>query len=84
MPNIKSAKKKLRQDVKKAAQNDAYFNKTKKILKTITKNKDAKKSPAMIQEAYSLIDKAAKKNVIHKNKAARLKSRVSRLASATQ
>jgi small subunit ribosomal protein S20 len=69
MPNIKSAKKKLRQDKKRALRNVKYQNAVKKALKT------AKKADTV----YSLIDKAAKNKIIHKNKAARLKSRVGKL-----
>jgi small subunit ribosomal protein S20 len=42
-----------------------------KKLKSVTDKKEAAK---MLIEAFSMIDKLAKKNVIHKNKAANLKS----------
>ena len=42
-----------------------------KKLKSVTDKAEAKK---MLVEAFSMIDKLAKKNVIHKNKAANLKS----------
>ncbi len=73
MPNIKSAKKKLRQDIKREKQNMTYKKTLKKTVKNIgkMKNKD-------LTKAHSTIDKAAKKGIIHKNKAARLKSKVSR------
>lgn len=73
MPNIKSAKKKLRQDAKREKQNMTY----KKTLKKTVKNMGKMKSKDL-KKAFSTIDKAAKKGVIHKNKAARLKSRISR------
>jgi len=73
MPNIKSAKKKLRQDAKKAKRNMTY----KKTLAKTMKNMGKMKSKDL-SKAFSTIDKAAKKGVIHKNKAARLKSRISR------
>lgn len=79
MPNIKSAKKKMRQDVKKTAQNDVYKKSVKDITKTLSKTTAGKKAVEIVKKAYSLIDKAAKKNIIHKNKAARLKSKVSKL-----
>lgn len=75
MPVIKSAKKKLRQDKKR--------EKTNKILRTAFKDaiKDAQKSktPEKIIKAVRLVDKAAKKKLIHKNKAARIKSGLSKL-----
>lgn len=73
MPIIKSAKKKQRQDKKRQARNAGYIAKYKKATRA-----SAKKSVA---ESYKAIDKAAKKGVIHKNKAARLKSRVAKLSS---
>lgn len=79
MPNIKSAKKKMRQDVKRTVKNDTYRKSIKDITKTIGKTKAGKKAQEVVQKAYSIIDKAAKKNIIHKNKAARLKSKVSKL-----
>lgn len=74
MPIIKSAKKKVRQD------------KTRRIvnLKTIDKYKGAlslaRKKPTLanIKKAESLIDQAAKKKIIHKNKASRLISRLTK------
>lgn len=76
MPNIKSAKKKLRQDAKRTKSNMTY----KKTLVKTVKNMGKMKSKDL-KSAHSIIDKAAKKGVIHKNKAARLKSRISRSKS---
>jgi len=77
MPIIKSAKKKLRQDKKRTARNETYKKNYKEAVKAVLekKGKDVKKT---LKKAYSKIDKAAKKGIIHKNKAARLKSRVAR------
>ncbi len=73
MPIIKSAKKKLRQDKKRSELNNSYRNRFKKAVKEF----QAKPSVKALSEAFSLIDKAAKKNIIHKNKASRLKSGLS-------
>jgi len=78
MPNIKSAKKKLRKDTKRTAKNDAYRKKVKDTIKSISKM-STRTTKVTLQKAFSTIDRAAKKKVIHKNKAARLKSRVSKL-----
>jgi small subunit ribosomal protein S20 len=72
MPIIQSAKKKLRQDIKRTAQNSRTKRNLKETVKTAKKNPDTK----TISEAYSEIDTAVKKKVIHKNKAARLKSQL--------
>ena len=73
MPIIKSAIKKMKQDKKKTKRNDAHVAAFKGLFKKSNKA-DAKK-------AYSVIDKAAKKGVIHKNKAARLKAKFLRSKS---
>ena len=77
MPNIQSAIKKMRQDVKRTRHNTAY----KKTVKQTLKNMSTMKDKQEIAKAYAVIDKAAKKKIIHKNKAARLKSQISRITA---
>lgn len=74
MPIIKSAQKKLRQDIKRTAQNVTIKNAYKQAIKI------SKKSPtkANVSIAYGSLDRAVKKKVIHKNTASRLKSQVAR------
>ncbi len=83
MPIIKSAKKKLKQDKKRTAKNLTYKTKYKSAIKAAKKSVIAKgaKTASLVSKAVSLIDKAAKKGVMHKNKAARLKSRVTKSAN---
>lgn len=82
MPRIKSAKKKLRKDKKRTIANLVYKTGFKKIITSLKglKGKGSDKRQQGLTKAYSLIDKAAKKGIIHKNKAARLKSKAQRLA----
>lgn len=75
MPVIKSAKKKLRADRKREPINE----KIKSFIKKTLKKAETKPNPKTINEAFSIIDKGVKKNIIHKNKASRLKSKLSRL-----
>lgn len=77
MPVIKSAKKKLKQDKKRQVQN----KKLKDGLKVILKKVRLAPTEALIKTATSATDKAAKKNIIHKNKAAHIKSSLSKLLS---
>lgn len=72
MPLIKSAIKKLRQDKKRTLRNRGL----KKRYKELTKKALSETADKSVRAAVSAIDKAAKRHVIHKNKAARLKSRV--------
>ncbi|MCX6811901.1 MAG: 30S ribosomal protein S20 [Candidatus Berkelbacteria bacterium] len=81
MPIIKSAKKKVRVSKRNLAQNLKYKEAMKKAIAAYYKEKPAKggsasggKKEKKLSAAFSAIDKAAKINLIHKNKAARLKS----------
>ncbi len=77
MPIIKSAKKKQRADKTKEKRNNILRSLLKKALK------EAKKSPtpAHVAHATKILDKLAKNNIIHKNKAARIKSSLSKKIS---
>ncbi len=77
MPVTKSAKKKLRQDKKRTLENKKIKNLLRDAIKKARKNPSEKN----IIQATKLIDKAVKKYIIHKNKAARLKSSLSKLLS---
>ncbi|HUD44924.1 MAG TPA: 30S ribosomal protein S20 [Patescibacteria group bacterium] len=79
MPVLKHAKKKMRQDRKRTLQNKQIRVSYRALLKK-AKQKPTKET---ISQAFSSLDKAAKKNVIHKNKAARLKSSLSKLLPST-
>lgn len=75
MPVIKSAKKKLRQDKKRQLQNKGVKN----ALKAVIKAAKLTMTPEAISKAFQAADKATKLHIIHKNKAARLKSTLSKL-----
>lgn len=74
MPIIKSAIKKVRRDKTRTARN----KKREKSLKALLKKARLQKTPANLQAVFSALDKAAKVNLIHPNKSARLKSRLSK------
>lgn len=76
MANIKSAQKKARKDVRKSSANKVYIGKIDKIVNTARKVGYVAAS-AELKAAYSVIDKASKRNIISKQKAARLKSSIS-------
>ncbi|AKM83037.1 hypothetical protein A2422_03615 [Candidatus Woesebacteria bacterium RIFOXYC1_FULL_31_51] len=75
MPVTKTAKRALRGSSKKEKVNTLILSKLGKALRSAKKTKTKKN----IETAISLADKAAKKNTIHKNKAARIKSQLSKL-----
>lgn len=72
MPLTRSAIKKLRKDRKRESKNKAFETKMRDVIKKAGKNR----KPENLKTAVSLIDKAVKKNLIHKNKASHLKSRI--------
>ena len=81
MPNIRSAIKKARQDVRRTTANRVYRSRVhtlvRKVLDQIAaKNKEG--AAKAFLEAQSAIDKAAKRRIIHKNTAARKIARLSR------
>lgn len=77
MANIKSAKKKVRKDIKRTKSNDKQRQLIKKTIREVKKSKNV--TADLLKKAYSIIDKASREKIIHKNKAARLKARVSKL-----
>lgn len=79
MPVIKSAKKALKQSRYKKSLNDKIKKQLREAIKAFRANPTAEG----LKKAYSFIDRAAKKMVIHKNKAARLKSGASKLLPQT-
>lgn len=80
MPIIKNAKKALRQTQKRTRANQSQKMLLQTKLRAFKKGRNQKSLASL----YSLVDKLAKRGTIHRNKAAHLKSRLSRLlASAT-
>ncbi|MBI2326844.1 30S ribosomal protein S20 [Candidatus Curtissbacteria bacterium] len=75
MPVTKQAIKKVRQDRRKTV----YNLRVKKIYKATVSAFGKKPTIAGLSAVYRALDRAAKVNVIHKNKASRLKSRLSKL-----
>ena len=81
MANTPQARKRVRQAIKartrNAAQKSNFRSSIKKVLKSLAdKNKD--QSNANFKEAMSIMDKLVTKGLIHKNKAARHKSRLNK------
>jgi small subunit ribosomal protein S20 len=81
MANLKSSKKDIRRIEKKRARNQATRTALKTYVKKARKSAEAGDSALAAEalvRAQKALDKAAQKGVIHKNQAARRKSRVSR------
>ncbi len=82
MANHKSALKRIRSNDKKRLRN-RFQHKTARNairkLRSLTKKKEANKQ---FPEVVSLVDKLAKKNIIHANKAANIKSKLARFVAS--
>ena len=88
MPNTKGAKKRLRQNVVRRDRNRAVKTRMRHSLRKFREAVEAKnfdEAKELSRVTAQLLDKAAARGVIHRNNAARLKSRmVHRLVTATQ
>jgi small subunit ribosomal protein S20 len=74
MANIKSAEKRIRTTAKKTRRNRSVKSKLRGVIKSQRSGGSAEKLPGTIAE----IDRALAKGVIHRNTAARYKSRLSK------
>jgi len=79
LANIRSAKKRARQAVGRRARNTVQRSTYRTLIKNVVKAIDAKdkaKAEAAYKDMVPVIDRYATKGIIHKNKAARHKSRL--------
>jgi small subunit ribosomal protein S20 len=87
MPITKSAKKALRQSLRRRARNLQKMKKLKNLLKEVknlVSQKKVEEARKLLPQVYKLLDKAAKTGLIKKNTAARKKSRITKLISKFQ
>lgn len=78
MANHKSALKRVRSDQKKRDLNRYQHKTTRNAIRDIRKNENKKEVEERLPQVIAMIDKLAKKNIIHSNKASNLKSSLSR------
>lgn len=84
MPNTKSAIKAARQNIKRRVTNlkalEAIKKSAKQVRKLVTAGNKSEAGKAL-SAAFASLDKAAKKNIIHRNNASRHKSRLSAMVA---
>jgi small subunit ribosomal protein S20 len=78
MANIKSAKKRIRSNEAKRLRNRYQAKTTRTFIKRLRTAETKKDAEELLPQVTSMVDKLAKNNVIHKNKAANLKSQLMR------
>ena len=74
MAHHKSAKKRIRQTAKRRLENRYFGKTTRNAIRKLQTTTDKEEATKLLPEVMSMIDKLAKRNQIHKNKAANLVS----------
>ena len=87
MPITTSAKKDLRQSLRRKAHNIIYEKKMKDLIKqarSLVSQKKIEEAKNILPQVYKILDKAAKVNIIKKNTASRKKSRLAKLIAKSR
>ena len=82
MANHKSAIKRIRQSDKRRVVNKYFHKTTRNAVSKLRSIKDKKEASILLPKVISMLDKLTKKNIIHKNKSANLKSQLSKHVNA--
>lgn len=77
MPNVKSAEKRARQSIVRRDRNRRDRTRLRTAIKKVRQASSAETAQAALKAAESLLDRSAAKGIVHKNTAARTKSRLS-------
>ena len=82
MANHKSAQKRIRSNDSKRVRNRYQAKTTRNLLKELRTTKEKSRAVELLPEVSAQLDRLAKKNVIHKNKAANLNSSIQKHVNA--
>ena len=82
MAQHKSAKKRIRQDAKKRIANRYYKKSARTAIRQLREMEDAGEAKKVLPKIISMIDRLAKRNSWHKNKAANLKGKLTKFVAA--
>lgn len=82
MANHKSSKKRIRQDAKRRIHNRYYKKITRTAIRKISDMENKEEAAAFAPKVYSMIDRLAKRNIWHDNKAANQKSKITKRINA--
>ncbi len=78
MANHKSSLKRIRQTEKRRLYNKFYAKVTRNAVRKLRASKEKEAATIMLPKVASMLDKLAKRNIIHSNKAANLKSKLTK------
>jgi small subunit ribosomal protein S20 len=82
MANHKSALKRIRRNETARLRNRYQHRTTRNAIKKLRTEEDKKAAETLLPSVVSMIDRLAKRNIIHANKAANLKSKLSKQVAA--
>lgn len=82
MANHKSALKRIRSNDAKRLRNRYQAKSTRTLVKKLRSATDKNEATELFKTASSMLDRLAKKNIIHKNKAANNKSKLAKFVNA--
>ena len=82
MANHKSALKRIRSNEAKRLRNKYQHKTARNAVRDLRTSEDKKEAEGKLNTVISMLDKLAKNNIIHKNKAAKLKSQLTKHVSA--
>ncbi|GJQ20906.1 MAG: 30S ribosomal protein S20 [Bacteroidia bacterium] len=84
MPRHKSAEKRMRQSARRHIRNKARLSRMKTLIKKVRAAKEKKEAETALKNAVQYLDRLAAKGVIHRNKAANQKSKLTRFVKAVK
>ena len=82
MANHNATKKHVRQATKRRDRNRYYGKTTRNAIRDLQEIKDGKSANEKLPEIVAMVDKLAKRGIIHKNKASNIKSKLTRRINA--
>ena len=82
MANHKSSIKRIRSNDAKRTENRYYAKTSRTAVKKLRETTTKKEAQELLPKVSSMLDKLAKKNVIHKNKAGNMKSKLAKKVAA--
>ncbi len=82
MANHQSSLKRIRANEKKRDRNKYQHKTTRNAIRDLRAEENKEEAKKQLPALFSMIDKLAKRNVIHKNKAANLKSKLAKMLNA--
>ena len=84
MAHHKSALKRIRSTETKRLRNKYYLKTTRTFIKKLRKSTEKEEALELYKKVSSLLDKLAKRNIIHKNNAANKKAKLHKVMAAVQ